>query len=217
MTLPLPGAAVAAFAGLALVFVLAPGMSTAVVLRNTAEGGHRAGLLTALGIAAGNATWAIAAGAGLGAILSRNPGAITGIRAAGACCLAWLGMRSLTRARALRRDGRNGGQVRPHTGPLRGAATFVEGAVTNLLNPSIPVFYAASVQPFIRPTDPFAPAFALLAAVHVSMALACHSAYATVFGRVATGLAVKGRAWVLHAVTGAALMGLAAASAASVF
>ncbi len=208
----LPLSTVLAYAGLAALFVLAPGMSTAVVLRNTAEGGRRAGLLTAFGIAAGNATWAAAAGLGLGLVLRQSPGALDALRVIGAVFLTWLGVRSLRRAVDLRR-GRAGAAAAPaHARIPSASAMFGEGTVTNLLNPSIPVFYAATVPQFIGPGTSFVPAFLLLSGLHVTMALACHSAYAMAFGGLATALESRGRAWLLHAATGAALLLLAVLS-----
>ena len=216
--LPLPAASIVAFAALAALFVLAPGMSTAVVLRNTAEGGRRAGLATALGIALGNAVWAVAAGAGLGVILRNAPGALDVIRVTGAVCLTWLGAQSLRRAWVLGSERpASGDGPAPHTGTPGTRTMLGEGAVTNLLNPSIPVFYAATVPQFIGAGDRFATGFFLLGAIHVSMALTCHSLYAVAFGKVATALAARGRAWVLHAATGAALIALAALSVRSMF
>jgi threonine/homoserine/homoserine lactone efflux protein len=210
--LPLPTASLVAFVGLAALLVATPGMSTAVVLRNTAEGGRRAGVTTALGIALGNATWATAAGLGLGALLHQWPGALEALRMLGAVCLTWLGVNSLRRAWQLRRDPGDDARQAAHARTTTRLVLFGEGTVTNLLNPSIPVFYLASVPQFIGKGDRFAAAFALLGGIHVTMALACHSAYAVAFGRVARALAARGRAWVLHTVTGAALIALAAAS-----
>jgi len=209
--LPLP--TVLAYAGIALVFVLAPGMATAVVLRNTAEGGRRAGLLTALGIAVGNTAWAAAAGLGLGLLLRQSPDSLNALRIAGAACLAWLGFRSVRRAFEVRSRQSAGPAAAAHRRPPRATVMFGEGAVTNLLNPSLPVFYAATVPQFIAADAPFAPAFALLAGLHVAMALCCHSAYALAFHRVATSLESRGLVWTLHAVTGAALLALAASAA----
>jgi threonine/homoserine/homoserine lactone efflux protein len=166
-----------------------------------------------LGIAAGNAAWGLSAGLGIGVLLSNNPGALGALRLAGAVCLTWLGARSLYRAWSLKRTGAANGPIPlPHTTVPRPATMLAEGAITNLLNPSVAVFYIATVPPFIGPGDRFAAAFFVLAAIHVTMALACHSAYALAFGRVAVALAARGRAWAMHAVTGAALLALAVLS-----
>lgn len=205
--------ALATYVGVTALLVLAPGMGTAVVMRNASEGGHRAGLITAAGVAVGNATWGLAAGLGLGLLIGRMPGALDVLRGAGAACLVWLGWKSLRRAWQVAREGDGGMVTLPaHARRARALAMFGEGAVTNLLNPSIPVFYIATVPQFVRPGPWFTVAFIGLSAIHVGMALACHSTYALAFGRLANALSSRGRAWVLHAVTGAALVGLAVLS-----
>jgi len=212
--LPISTASLVAYASITAMLVLAPGMSTALVLRNTAEGGHLAGLVTALGIAIGNATWALAAGLGLGILLNGIPGALSALRLAGGAGLIWLGVRSLNRAWQLKSAGSSAvtSTPPPRTKPPHGLTMLGEGAATNLLNPSIPVFYIATVPQFIHANDRFVTAFFLLGAIHVVMALACHSAYAVAFGRIAVALTARGRAWTLHALTGAALVALAAFS-----
>ena len=54
--------------------------------------------------------------------------------------------------------------------------SFREGFVVNILGPVIVTFYLAVVPTFIRPTWPRS-AYVLLAACHVAMAFACHSAW----------------------------------------
>lgn len=206
------------YVGITALLVLTPGMTTALVLRNTAEGGRRAGLLTAVGIALGNSTWAVAAVVGLATLLNRQPGALTATRLTGAACLAWLGIRSVRQAWTFRSDqtATNGPSLPRHKS-APGAVTMVaEGMVTNILNPSIPAFYLGTVSQFVAPGPGFVSTMALLGSIHVGMALVCHSVYSIAFGRVAVALGSRGRDWVLPAVTGLALIALAAQSAAHV-
>ena len=93
---------------------------------------------------------------------------------------------------------------------------IAEGMVTNLLNPSIPAFYLGTVAQFATPGLEFVSIMLLLGGIHVSMAFVCHSAYSVAFGRVAVALTSRGREWVLHAVTGLALIALASFSVVSV-
>ncbi|MDH4066212.1 MAG: LysE family transporter, partial [Acidobacteriota bacterium] len=87
------------------VLVITPGSTTAVVIRNTIEGGRRAGLTAALGAAVANSTHATLAGLGLWVLLGRWPALVDAIRLAGAAYLAWLGLLSLLRPwRALRSE-----------------------------------------------------------------------------------------------------------------
>ena len=59
-----------AFLTFTFILVVTPGSTTAVVVRNTLEGGRRAGYATALGAAAANSTIAIACGLGLSVLLA---------------------------------------------------------------------------------------------------------------------------------------------------
>ena len=52
----------AAFLAVAALVIVTPGQDTALTIRNTLLGGRRAGVLTAAGVAAGQAVWALATG-----------------------------------------------------------------------------------------------------------------------------------------------------------
>ena len=60
-------------------------------MRNTLEGGRRAGYLTALGAALANTIIAISCGLGLSVLVSVWPGSLDAIRIGGARFSAWLG------------------------------------------------------------------------------------------------------------------------------
>jgi threonine/homoserine/homoserine lactone efflux protein len=84
-----------AFFTFTFVLVVTPGSTTAVVVRNTLEGGRRAGYLTALGAALANTIIAISCGLGLSVLLAIWPGSLDAIRIGGAVFLSWLGVSSL--------------------------------------------------------------------------------------------------------------------------
>ena len=177
MKLPAPDPSLAAYITLTALLVVTPGSSTAMVIRHALEGGRAAGLVTAGGIAVANASWAIAAGLGITAVLARAPAVFTAIRFGGAAYLAYLGLRALTRAF------RPGAETLPTD---RNATTgvdlpsaFRDGVAVNLLNPPIATFYLVVVPSFMP--APSAGRFALLASIHVVMALVCHAVWATGF------------------------------------
>ena len=58
-----------AFLGVSIVVIVTPGPDTALTVRNTVLGSRRTGLLTALGVATGQAVWTLAAAAGIAALL----------------------------------------------------------------------------------------------------------------------------------------------------
>jgi threonine/homoserine/homoserine lactone efflux protein len=167
-----------AFLAVTAVFVVTPGATTAVVVRNTLAGGHRTGLRAAFGAAAANSAHATFAGLGVWVLVGRWPALLDAIRAAGAAYLAWLGLQSLIRAFRSRPSG--GAAPLNVVPPSERRSGFTEGLTVNLLNPAIISFYVAVVPTFVPPTPPRG-YFALLAASHVSLALACHSGWAFAF------------------------------------
>jgi threonine/homoserine/homoserine lactone efflux protein len=80
--------------------------------------------------------------------------------------------------------------------------------MVNLLNPAIATFYLVVVPSFIG-TDAPQTRFAWLAIIHVTMALACHSAWAVALTTVRRIVDSPSTRRVLEAATGAALIGLA--------
>src|SRR3954471_21846985 len=88
----------AAFLGVSAIVIVTPGPDTALTIRNALVGGRRGGALTALGVATGQAVWAVAAGAGLAALLQASAPAFTAVRLAGAAYLVFLGAQALLSA-----------------------------------------------------------------------------------------------------------------------
>jgi threonine/homoserine/homoserine lactone efflux protein len=201
----------AAFIGVTFLLAVTPGISTAVVVRNVLARGRRAGYMAAAGAATANAAWATAAAIGLSAIVERAPGTLDVIRLAGAAFLVWLGAKSIMSAvmgrmhvaRTL-----SGSPGDPDTARSTGAP-FVEGLVANLLHPSIAVYYLSVVPSFLPTPVILQPRFALLAAIHITMAFACHMAWGTGFHALA---AFWSRPWAqrtLDVAIGVALVALA--------
>lgn len=199
-----------AFVTFTFVLVVTPGSTTAVVVRNTLEGGRRAGYLTALGAAFANSTIAMACGLGLSVLLAVWPGSLSAIQYAGAAFLAWLGVTSLYRAAMLRDGGIKLTLDLEQAPPRSHAAAYVgDGLAINLLSPVIISYYLSVVPAFIPPGASRI-YYSGLAATHIGMAVACHAMWAT-------GLDVLRRWFVepwtrraLQAATGIALLVLAA-------
>ena len=207
-----PGLDASYFAYLTFTFILVvtPGSTTAVVVRNTLEGGRRAGYATALGAALANAIIAVACGLGLSVLLAYWPGSVDAIRIGGAVFLAWLGVSSILRA--WRRP--DGGirlsidpadaRARPHHSAYVG-----DGLAINLLSPVIISFYLSVVPSFI-PAGASRAYYPVLAASHVLMALLCHSMWATALDAMRRWFVAPWTRRTLQAATGLALLGLAA-------
>jgi len=139
------------FALAATLLILAPGPDFMLVMRNTVRGGRRNGWVTACGTLSGLTVWALAAALGLSALLRVSHVAYDVLRLCGAAYLIWLGVTSLA---SFRRKGT--GRARPATGvaapgqtPSRPGRAYLNGMLSNLLNPKISVFFMAFLPAFV--------------------------------------------------------------------
>jgi len=178
-------------------------------VRNTLEGGRRAGYLTALGAALANTIIAISCGLGLSVLLTVWPGSLDAIRIGGAAFLGWLGLASLYRA-ATREDGGIRLSLDPGAAPARAhAGAYVgDGIGINLLSPVIISFYLSVVPSFI-PAGASRLYYPGLAATHVSLAIACHAMWATALDAMRRWFVAPWKRRLLQAGTGLALIALA--------
>lgn len=133
----------AAFLGLSALVIVTPGQDTALTIRNALLGGRRAALFTAVGVSAGQALWALAAAAGVAALLAASEPVFVALRLAGAAYLVWLGVQALVSA--LRR--RNPELVHECTN-LRPRVAFRQGILSNLGNPKMAVFFMSLLPQF---------------------------------------------------------------------
>ena len=149
------------------ILVVTPGSTTAVVVRNTLEGGRRAGYVTALGAALANISIATACGLGLSVLIAFWPGALSAIKIAGAAFLAFLGVSSLWRAWH-QHDGGIRMSMDPDSAPTRShaGAFFGDGLAINILSPVIISFYLSVVPTFI-PAGASRLYYPMLASSHV--------------------------------------------------
>jgi len=131
----------AAFLAVSALVIVTPGQDTALTVRNTLLGGRAAGVLTALGVAAGQATWTVATGIGVGALLVAWQPAFLALRIAGGAYLVVLGVQALWSA-ARPKPARLEKPARP-----RGRA-FRQGLLSNLGNPKMLVFFTSLLPQF---------------------------------------------------------------------
>jgi threonine/homoserine/homoserine lactone efflux protein len=186
-------ASLLAFLGVSTLLIVTPGQDTALTIRNTLTGGRRAGVRTALGVSSGQAVWALAAAAGLAAVLQASEPAFLALRLAGAAYLVYLGAHALWLA--LRGSAH-------HAVAARRGAPYRQGVLSNLGNPKMAVFFTSLLPQF---GHSFA-ALLGLGIVFCAMTLAWLSAYAVVIARVGHVLRRPGVRRLIDAVTGAVLV-----------
>ena len=145
-----------------LLLNITPGVDMALVLRCSAARGFRAGAAAALGISAGCWVHIAAAALGVSALLAGSPMAFALLRWLGAAYLVWLGI-GLLRSR-----GAPGAAAQGANSATAWRRLFVQGFLTNALNPKVALFFLAFVPQFIR-ADAAHPAwaFVLLGSVFV--------------------------------------------------
>jgi threonine/homoserine/homoserine lactone efflux protein len=136
-------ASLALFMTATLALNLAPGPAMLYVSTRSLTQGRRAGVISALGIAAGAVVHTVAIASGLAALLHALPLAYEIVRFAGAAYLIWLGVQALR------------GKAGPVSGkPLDRAsdwAVFRQGAITNILNPKVALLFLAFLPQFADP------------------------------------------------------------------
>ena len=127
-----------------LVLIATPGQDMILVMSRSVAQGVAAGVVTAAGVGVGLVGHTVLATLGLGAILRTSEWLFIALKLAGAADLVYLGM-ALVRtkqsalplgaqpARALRR-------------------LFVDGALSNLSNPKVAIFYFAFLPQFVSPS-----------------------------------------------------------------
>jgi RhtB (resistance to homoserine/threonine) family protein len=194
-------ARVLAFAGIAAILTLTPGADTMLVVRSAIVRGRRAGLLTVLGICSGLFVHATLSALGLSVVLVQSARAFEVVKLAGALYLVYLGLQAL-------RNAARGALVEERPADTTGARrAFVEGFLTNVLNPKVAIFYLAFLPQFIGPGDPVLAKSILLASIHFVQGLVWLSLVTLFVARMRSVLAQPRVQRVLESVTGLVFIG----------
>lgn len=156
--------AIVAFAVVAGLMTLVPGIDTALVLRTAVTQGQRQAFAAAAGISVGVLTWGIAAAVGVSALLAASQLAFNVLRWVGAVYIVWMGVSLIVKATRGHDLDLDVAEPQPESAWVG----FRRGLLTNLLNPKIGVFYVAMLPQFLPDGIPPAVGGATLAMVHVA-------------------------------------------------
>jgi threonine/homoserine/homoserine lactone efflux protein len=127
-------------AGLALNFV--PGADMAYVVASSAKSGARAGIAAALGIAAGALVHTFLAVAGISALIASSPVMFDALKWLGGAYLIYLAVQLVRERRSPVASPRVAGSA---------GAIFRGGALVNILNPKVALFFVAFLPQFVDP------------------------------------------------------------------
>lgn len=123
--------------------ILTPGPDMLFVVTRGLALGRKAGVLSALGVACGILVHTLMAALGLAIILRTSAMAFAVVKIAGSGYLIFLGIRSLLKP----------SHLQPGAGDCHasGGMVFLQGLLTNILNPKIALFFLAFLPQFITP------------------------------------------------------------------
>ncbi|MDB6053292.1 MAG: putative Rht family transporter, amino acid efflux [Verrucomicrobiales bacterium] len=136
-----------AFIVAGLVLNITPGPDTFYILGRTLSQGRRAGVASVLGIATGSLIHTCAAAFGLSTLLATSAMAFVVVKTLGACYLLFLGLRALF--------GKSSAKFsKSNLKPEMIATIYLQGVVTNVLNPKVALFFLAFLPQFVSADAP---------------------------------------------------------------
>jgi threonine/homoserine/homoserine lactone efflux protein len=144
-----PGPVFLAFvlAGLALNVV--PGADMAYIIASSAKSGAHAGIAAALGVGAGTLGHILLAVAGISTLIAASPILFEALKWLGGAYLLYLAIQLIRQER--------GAHKAAATTPKSHWATFRGGALVNLLNPKVALFFVAFLPQFVDPNAKSSP------------------------------------------------------------
>lgn len=203
-----------AFAGVSLLASLVPGPDTAMVVKTAVTRGRRSAMATAAGCSTGQVGWGLASLAGIAALLAASVVVFSVVKWVGVAYLCYLGARSLLSAAKGRRGSGLQGLNEPlaemsvPAGPwtVASRSSYLNGLLTNALNPKTALFMSALLPQFLGPGQtPWLPLALVAITATVSMTLmTCYGVAFAWLGDVLRRPHVKR---MIEAVTGAVLVG----------
>ncbi|HZR75292.1 LysE family translocator [Bradyrhizobium sp.] len=141
-----------------LLLNIAPGPDTAYIVGRSVQSGWRGGVAATLGISTGCLSHVFAAALGLSALLVASATAFTAVKWAGVAYLCYIGLSMLLS----RPHQANETAAAGEGGAVSLSRVFWQGALTNVLNPKVAMFFLAFLPQFVDANAPHKP-FAFLA------------------------------------------------------
>ena len=187
------------FLGISAAVIVAPGPDTALTVRNTFLGGRHGGILTAVGVSAGQVVWSVGTSLGLLALLLTSESVFQ--------VLKLLGIQSLRSAfrGGAARDSRSSEDTRAQLGAL---AAFRQGLLNNLANPKMAVFFASVLPQFAPPGHGMLSVFVWLGIVFSAVTFLWLTLYAVVIARAGEFVRGSRVRRVIDGTAGVVLVGL---------
>jgi threonine/homoserine/homoserine lactone efflux protein len=197
-----------AFFGISALVIATPGPDTAITIRNTLQGGRTGGLATAMGIATGQAIWALATSAGIVTLLVASEPLFLTVKYVGAAYLVMLGVQSLRAAFRSATSLPAAMKTLPAGRRLAPRVAFRQGVLSDLGNPKMAAFFTSLLPQFAPAGDANFAALALLGLLFSLMTLSWLAGYALAIARAGALFEKPAVRRALDGVTGVVLIGL---------
>lgn len=131
-----------------IILSVTPGSDTLYVLGNSISSGRKVGVMSALGISTGSILHTLMAALGLSVILAKSAIAFNIVKYLGAVYLIFLGIRTLmSKTSLLAKENKN------EKKSIR--QIFLQGAMIDVLNPKVALFFLAFLPQFINPNTSY--------------------------------------------------------------
>lgn len=192
------------FAMVTSLLVISPGPNGVLIARTVPTSGRAAGFANVAGFVTAFYLHGAMAILGISMILVQSATAFAIVKYVGAIYLCWVGIKSLI---AAYKGGTVQVQVKPAQRKRTLVAAYIEGLLTNALNPKVSMFYLAAFPQFIKVGETSVASSFLLVFVHSMINAIWFSAMVLVLSRL-TAVAQNGgfQRW-LKGVTGVVFLG----------
>jgi threonine/homoserine/homoserine lactone efflux protein len=185
----------------ALILNITPGPDTAYIVGRSTQLGWRGGAAAALGIGSGCMVHVLACAIGLSALLAASATAFTLVKWVGGAYLCYIGLKMLLTRQ--REPGASSSATEDR--PTSLSKVFWQGALTNVLNPKVALFFLAFLPQFVDAEAPSkALAFLVLGLIFVFNGTLWCLAVAAFSAQAARRIRQSGRAmlWINRALGG---------------
>jgi threonine/homoserine/homoserine lactone efflux protein len=171
-----------------VVLLLTPGPAVLYIVARSVDQGRRAGLVSVLGIEAGNSVHVLAAAFGLSALLASSALAFSAVKYLGAAYLIFLGVRKLLSPETV---------IPVAAGPAPSRRRiFWQGVLVAVLNPKTALFFLAFLPQFVDSSrGSIAPQLLVLGGLVVVMGTVSDSLYALTAGTLGNWLKTTPKFW----------------------
>ena len=195
------------FTFVAALLVMSPGPNGVLIAKTVPTSGRAAGFANVAGFVAAFYLHGALSVLGISVILMNSAIAFSIVKYLGAAYLCWIGVKALI---AAFRGEVVTGDVAPAKRKRHLGKAFVEGFLTNALNPKVSMFYLAAFPQFITLGETTASASFLLVFIHSMINLVWFAAMVLLFAKL-TAVAQQGsfQRW-LKGVTGVVFVGFGA-------